>query len=230
MNSTVDWVEWHKAYDNPDASLSRRLQIVRARIGEILDRLPNGPIRLLAMCSGDGRDILPVLVAHPRGRDVSGRIVELDERLVRRARKVAPPGIEIVQGDAGTSDAYQGAAPADLVMCCGVFGNVTGAEVQSTIAAWRFLCSPSAFVIWTRAGNDAHDPRPQVREWVVSAGFREVSWDGELAETYGVGVSQLVVQPEPFSPGERIFQFTSEEESAREPPNNRGPRQVLSQE
>lgn len=37
------------------------------------------------------------------------------------------PGIEVVHGDAGTTDAYTGAVPTDVVLLCGVLGNLTDA-------------------------------------------------------------------------------------------------------
>lgn len=201
----MDWVRWHDQYDDPESSLSRRLEVVKARIGMVLNLLPAGPIRVLGMCSGDGRDIFPVLAAHPRRTDVSGRLVELDETLSGRARELAPPGIEVVKGDAGDSQLYEAAAPANLVLCCGVLGNISDADVKSTIASWRFLCSPEAYVVWTRAGDEVNDLRQQVRDWVASSGFREVTWDGDPPETYGVGVAQFVAQPESFR---RVRMFT----------------------
>src|SRR5512142_1447794 len=144
----VDWMQWHGDYDDPDSALARRLELVRGRIVEALDRAPAGPIRVVSMCAGEGRDLLPVLQTHPRAGDVSGRLVELDPRLVERARAVAPAAIEVVCSDAGISDAYEGAVPVDLLLCCGVFGNITKADIRNTIDAWHMLCAPQATVIW----------------------------------------------------------------------------------
>ena len=43
---------------------------------------------------------------------------------------MAPPSVEIVCADAGGSNAYEGAVPANLLLCCGVFGNVSDAHDQ----------------------------------------------------------------------------------------------------
>ena len=48
------------------------------------------------------------------------------------------------RADAGTSDAYAGAVPADLVLACGVLGNVTPDDVAATIAFLPRLCAPGA--------------------------------------------------------------------------------------
>jgi hypothetical protein len=117
---TTHWVQWHKKYDDPESHLQRRLAVVRNRIAEALDRRPPGPIRVVSMCAGDGRDLLHVLQTHPRSADVSGRLIELNPALAERARAAAPPQIEIACRDAGESDAYEGAVPVDLLLCCGV--------------------------------------------------------------------------------------------------------------
>ena len=45
----------------------------------------------------------------------------------------APAGIEVLCADAGTTASYAGAVPADLVLVCGVFGNITDADMMHTI-------------------------------------------------------------------------------------------------
>jgi hypothetical protein len=51
------WSTWHRMYDENE-HLQARLQVVRQTIREILDSYPWGKIRLISICSGDGRDIL----------------------------------------------------------------------------------------------------------------------------------------------------------------------------
>lgn len=206
----TDWVQWHESYANPDSTLSRRLEVVRRRIAEALDRSAAGPIRMASICAGDGRDILSVLQSHPRAGDVSGRLVEWDQRLVDRARASAPPAIEIVCGDAGNSDAYGGAVPVNLLLCCGVFGNITESDIRNTINSWPMLCARQATVIWTRGAFD-HDLRPQIREWVKSTGFEELSFDGEN-EKYGVGVAKMIRDSEPYRKGVQFFRFVPEKQ------------------
>jgi hypothetical protein len=206
----TDWVQWHKSYGDPDSTLSRRLEVVRRRIAEALDRFPAGPIRMASMCAGDGRDILSVLQNHPRAREVSGRLVEWDQRLVERARAAAPSTIEIVCGDAGNSDAYEKAVPVDLLLCCGVFGNITEADIRNTINSWPMLCAPQATAIWTRGAFD-NDLRPQIREWVKQAGFEELSFDGKN-EQYGVGMAKMTRASEPYRRGVQLFRFLPEKQ------------------
>ncbi len=204
----MDWVQWHGDYDDPNSALSRRLKIVRMRSAEALDRAPAGTIHVASMCAGEGRDLLPVLQNHPRARDVVGRLVELDPRLVERARASAPATIEVVCGDAGASDVYEGAVPVDLLLCCGVFGNITEADIQTTIACWSMLCAPQATVIWTRHARQP-DLRPLIRQWVKLAGFEELSFDGTNAE-YGVGVAKMIRASQPYRRGVHFFSFVPE--------------------
>ena len=206
----MDWVKWHGNYDDPTSAFSQRLVAVRRRIAEALDRAPAAAIRVASMCAGDGRDILGVLEDHPRAGDVAGRLVEWDQRLVERARASAPPAIEVVCGDAGNSDAYEGAVPVNLLLCCGVFGNITESDIRNTIDSWPMLCAPQATVIWTR-GAFEHDLRPQIRAWVKSAGFEELSFDGEN-EKYGVGVAKMVRASEPYRKGVHFFRFVPEKQ------------------
>src|SRR2546428_12880907 len=116
-----DWLRWHAEYDDPQSQLAGRLAIVQGEISAFLDGARPGPIRVIVMCAGDGRDLFGVLERHVRARDVSGRLVEIDPRLAERAQRSAPPGLDVVEADAGLTDSYAGVCPADLVMTCGVF-------------------------------------------------------------------------------------------------------------
>ena len=205
----INWVQWHENYTDLNSSQAQRLAVVRKRIAEALARCPAGAIRFASICAGDGRDILGVLQTHPRGRDVSGRLVELDPRLVERARLSAPARMEVICGDAGNSDAYEGAIPVNLLLCCGVFGNINETDIQNTIDAWSMLCAPEATVIWTRGAFEP-DLRNQIREWIKLAGFEELSFDTN--GKYGVGVAKMIREKKPYQRGIRFFSFVPEKE------------------
>lgn len=84
-----DWVAWHRLYDDPGSPLRARLDCVTLHLRGALDQSPPGPIRLLSLCAGQGRDVLEVLPAHPRGRDVCATLVEADTENARLARQAA---------------------------------------------------------------------------------------------------------------------------------------------
>ena len=204
-----EWVEWHRGYEG-GRRLGRRLRRVQERIRETLARLPPGPIRVVSMCAGDGRDLLGALVDHPRRNDVRARLVDITPELVAAGRdEVARrglSGVDFVLGDAGTTTAYSGAVPADLVLACGVFGNLTDADVRNTVRHLSELCAPLATVIWTR-GRFAPDLTPALRNWLREEGFEELSFDTVPGTTASVGVHLLRSAPRRFRPDVRLFTF-----------------------
>ena len=55
-----DWLQWHKEYDTwPE--LQKRLHLVQSHISSCLTSLPPGPINVISVCAGDGRDLCGVL-------------------------------------------------------------------------------------------------------------------------------------------------------------------------
>jgi hypothetical protein len=200
------WQEWHRAYDDTDSPLARRLAIVQRCIADALDATPPGRVRVISMCAGEGRDLLGVLARHPRANDVSGRLVELDPELAARARSAAPEPVEVRCADAATTSAYEGAVPADLVLVCGVFGNVSADDIARTIRMLPSLCAPGATVIWTRHRRSP-DRTVLARETFAAAGFEMVSFDAPDGFLFGVGVNRLVSEPLPFERGVTMFAF-----------------------
>jgi hypothetical protein len=203
---THDWHEWHRAYDHEGSPLARRLAVVQQCIAAALDAAPPGPIRIVSMCAGEGRDLLGVLEHHPRRTDVRGRLVELDPALASTARSRAPVGVEVLCADAGTTSSYDGAVPADLVLVCGVFGNVTDVDMLSMIDLLPTLCAPNATVIWTRHRRPP-DATPGVRRRFAESGFEEVSFHAPEGSMFGVGAHRLTTPPRPFPHDVRLFDF-----------------------
>jgi len=211
-----DWHAWHGKYDDPTSSLSRRLAVVQARIRAALDDLAAGPVRVISVCAGQGRDLLGALEGHPRADDVAARLVELDPANAEVARRLAATagrsGFEVVTGDASRTDAYDGAAPADLVLVCGVFGNVTDVDVEHTIQALPTLCAPRATVVWTRHRR-APDLSPSIRTWFADAGFDELAFDSPGPGRLAVGAHRFAGEPRPLpDPPQRLFTFVGYDE------------------
>lgn len=209
-----DWLAWHDPYDDPSSALSRRLEIVQLHLAAALDRCADGTISILSMCAGQGRDILGVLERHPRAPDVTARLVELDDRNVTiaagKAAELDSSRVEVVQGDAGVTDAYVGVVPASVVLACGVFGNISDRDIETTVKALPAVCGAGATVIWTRHRRSP-DLTPDIRRWFAEAGFEEEAFEALAGTSVGVGVHRLVGRPAPFQPGRRLFRFVSEE-------------------
>lgn len=205
-----DWAEWHDGYDRPGSRLAQRLAAVQTQIAGALDRAAPGPVRAISMCAGQGRDLLGVLGVHPRRADVRARLLELDQRNVAHARAAAPHGVDVVQGDASTTTAYEGAVPADLVLVCGVFGHATDDDIRHIVDHLPTLCAPGATVIWTRGLQSQPDLRPTIRGWFADAGFEELAFTTDAAGSWGVGAHRLVVEPRPYRVGIPLFTFVDE--------------------
>ena len=205
---SVDWRAWHSAYEDPSSELGRRLALVQAQLRTALERAPSGPVRLVSVCAGQGHDAIGALVDHPRRTDVSARLVELDAENVRLAQAAARAGgletVEAVAGDASLTDSYVGAVPADVVLVCGVFGNLSAADVARTIDQLAQLCAPDATVIWTRHRRPP-DLVPHIRETFAQAGFEEVAFAD--APPFGVGTNRLTIAPRRLQPGVKMFDF-----------------------
>ncbi len=205
-----DWVAWHDPYDDAESSLSRRLRTVQELLAAACDDAPPGPIRVISICAGQGHDLLGVLEHHVRRDDVVARLVELAPANVAaaraRARRLDSPTVEVVEGDAGTTDAYRGVVPADVVLACGVFGNIGDDDIHTTIDALPSLCAPGALVLWTR-----HRLPPDATSWIRTSfedrGFDEVAFVAPHDEVYGIGAHRLRTEPAPFAPGRRLFRF-----------------------
>jgi hypothetical protein len=201
-----DWRKWHEGYDTPGSFLQRRLATVQQCIRDALDAMPAGRIRVVSMCAGEGRDLLGVLADHPRSADVDAHLVELDPELAATAARAAPANVSVHCADASKTDAYADAVPANLVLACGVFGNVTDADVERTVRRLPSLCAPGARVVWTRHRREP-DLTITIRHWFDEAGFEPLSFVAPEDAVYTVGMHRLAGAPLPFTPGERLFTF-----------------------
>ncbi len=207
-----DWAEWHRDYDDPGSVLSLRLEVVQGHLRAELDRAPAGDMRLISLCAGQGRDVIGVLAGHPRRHGVRARLVELDERNAAAARLAAQAagldGVEVLQADAGVTDACAGAVPAEIVVACGIFGNITDGDIQVTVAALPGLCAPGALVLWTRHRRPP-DLTTAIRSWFAEAGFREEAFDTSHDTWMSVGAHRLTGPPATLVPGQRLFTFVT---------------------
>jgi hypothetical protein len=206
--ASVDWRAWHDAYEDPDSELGRRLSLVQAQLSAALDHAPAGPIRVVSVCAGQGQDIIGVLAEHPRREDVSARLVELDSQNVKlahaAARAIGLDAVEIIAADASLTDSYAGAVPAEVILVCGVFGNLAADDVAHTIAQLSQLCSSQASVIWTRHRRPP-DLVPRIRETFERCGFAEIAF--AEAPPFGVGTNRLQVAPQALQRGVKMFNF-----------------------
>jgi hypothetical protein len=200
VSQPIDWQAWHADYDT-DTPLRRRLEIVQRQITAVLDSFEATPLRVVSMCAGEGRDLLGALDAHSR-RDITGRLVELDPGLASRARAHALAlgltNLEVRVGDAGDTKAYAGAVPADLVLACGVFGNISDADIEKTLRALPMFAAPGATIIWTRHRREP-DMTLNIKRWLQESGFENTAYEAvpnsETLGTVGSAVYRERTQP-----------------------------------
>jgi hypothetical protein len=218
----IDWWEWHQEYDAAGSPLQLRTEVVHRHIRAVLDSHRAGTtFRVVSACAGQGRELLPVLAAHPRRADVRARLIELDPRNVAAASDAVSElkldwNVEIVCGDASRTDAYAGAVPADLVVLCGIFGLITAEDARNTIELLPHLCTAGAAVVWTRQRR-ATDLTPEIRGWFEQAGFREDAFESPAPDASWVGLQRFSGESRPFTPGLRLFAFPTSFEQEGSP-------------
>jgi hypothetical protein len=204
------WERWHGSYGKDSSPLTKRLAHVQAALRTLLPADLAAPVRVISVCAGDSRDLIGVLRDHPGAGLVSGRLVEISEGLVADGQAeldgLGLSGLEFVCGDASISDAYQGATPADLVLVCGVLGNISDDDAHQLVDALPQLCAPGGHVVWTRSRRDP-DLTPAIRGWFGDAGFEGVAFTAPEGELHAVGVQQYSGDAVPLAEGERWFSF-----------------------
>ena len=208
----TDWQAWHQEYEDPTSRLSRRLAVVQRFLGEALDRAPRGRIGVLSLCAGQGRDVIGVVRDHPRRDNVDAVLVEADARLAAAARSAIDDAglgaqVSVIEADAGITTNLRKGAPADVLLLCGIFGNVTDDDVEYTVRKAATLCSEGATVLWTRH-TAPPDLTVRIRQWFAESGFVEVGIEAPEEWRYGVGALRLGDEPVAFPADLRLFSFT----------------------
>lgn len=180
------------------------------RLRERLAEAPPGRLRLISMCAGQGRDVLPVLQDDPRRAEVDAVLVELDSENAAEAKTAATRAdltAQVLEGDASTSDIYSPYLPADIVLACGIFGNISGGDLERTVRHLSMLTRDGGAVIWTRHWNE---PAliSKIQEWFAQSGFWNLSYDAlDNSSRSGIGMALLTSPPLAFQRGYRFFTF-----------------------
>jgi hypothetical protein len=99
--------------------------------------------------------------------------------------------------------------PADVLMLCGIFGNVSDEDVRRTVYNASRLCAPQATVLWTRQrrGPDRTD---QIRSWFAEAGYEELAFDSPGPDRFALGTLRLAAPPLAYRSDLRLFTFLTE--------------------
>jgi hypothetical protein len=179
------------------------------------------------MCAGEGRDVLPVLAARAAAPPVEATgddgvpdelvravLIELEPAIAERARATAAelrlPDVTVITADAGSIDTYRQVEAAHILLACGVFGNITVADMRRTVGALPALLADDGIVIWTRGRPDTGpDPALDVLLCFADHGFEEMSFVCPTDSWFRVGMHRLRGTGERprLAPGGRLFTF-----------------------
>jgi hypothetical protein len=163
----------------------------------------------VSLCAGQGDDLIGALKGYPHADRIRARLVELDERnfakLCEKARAARLDHFEMIRGDAADTKQYEGIVPADLVLLCGVFGNISNADIRHTISCLPQFCARGATTVWTRHRREP-DMTPRVRKWFEQYGFVETGFFRPEGLLISVGTSRFEGQPQPLKPT-KLFTF-----------------------
>ena len=146
---------------------------------------------------------------HPRAGDVTALLIEADGRNVRAAReRIARTQLDVavIEGDAGNTSALAGIVPVDVLLLCGMFGNISMADIETTIDASPSLLAPGATVIWTRRSVPV-DLTPRIRQRFADLGFTEIDFVNPDDDKFTVGTQRFAGDPTPFVVGHHLFDF-----------------------
>jgi hypothetical protein len=100
-------------------------------------------------------------------------------------------------------------APVDLLLVCGVFGNISDDDIRATISELPTLLAERAAVLWTRH-RFAPDLTPAIRGWFGGAGFEEIGFDTEDGYLFGVGTMRFTAAPRELGQDRRLFAFVGD--------------------
>lgn len=174
--------------------LSARLRLVQAQLRSAIGACEPGPVRILSLCAGDGRDILGACEGHPRCRDVHAVLIDTDAVALQRAETwAAEAGMEgrmqTLCADATLAASYRGLPHADIVLVSGVLAHVSRASVPGFIRSLPMLVKTGGRLIWNRhlVLNHGSEHVSLLRELLHSTGFTEEVY--ELTSERGFAVS-----------------------------------------
>jgi len=205
------WSRWpEEAYKQE--RYQQRLLTVQEHLAECLEAVPIGSVHITSMCAGDGRDVTGVLRSHPRRKDVSARLVELDRRSVAiGVRRSIDAGLEhavtFLNKDATAYATYKDIGPADIVLVCGVWGHVPTHERARLVRAITSLCKPGGAVIWTRGVSNGVARLHEIQSLFSRSSWVEVRLSVTSDRNWAVTTYRYCGPPRELPDSGQIFHF-----------------------
>lgn len=116
----------------------------------------------------------------------------------------------VVVADAGITDVYLDAVPADLLLLGGVFANITLADASRTVTALTQMCRPGATVVWTSYGPRL-DEADEVLALFETSSFERVELQRDTDGHYLVAAHRYRGPAQVLPAGQRFFGFSSDQ-------------------
>lgn len=209
----MDWNEWYKQYDS-FPSLQARLRIVCEQIVATLDACPPGPIRIVSICAGDGRDVIEAVRSHPRRPEVNALLLDNHTESIARGQAAAEQAglkqqFHFIEADASRAGNYAGAVPADLVLLSGFLGHLRHEDIPGLIASLPMFCRTGGWTIWNRhlVMHQGREQVPAIRELFRRTKFEEDHFEITAPDGFAVGRNRFAGQAKPLEPARVLFDF-----------------------
>jgi len=210
MTEKKDWKLWHGLYNDGNSSQAQRLALVQQAIFDSLPDTSLSKYQIVDICAGDGRDLLNVLAEHTHRDSVHSYLVELDHNLATEAIKTSDEhglnNVTVVIDDASLPRVYRDVVPADLILLCGVFGNISKEDVEHIIRTLPQFSKKETTVIWTQ---NLRKPElvTTTRELFHAFNFDEISFKTTDDSSYGVGVHSYAGKTKELNIDNKLFTF-----------------------
>jgi amino acid adenylation domain-containing protein len=209
----MEWNEWYKQYDS-FPSLQARLRIVQEQIAAALNECPPGPVRIVSICAGDGRDLIGAVQNHPRRNDVTALLLDNHAESIARGKAAAEQAgfgrqLQFLEADASLAGNYAGAVPADLVLLSGFLGHLRHEDIPGLIESLPMFCRTGGWTIWNRhlVMHKGREQVPVIRELFRQTRFEEVHFETTAPDGFAVGRSRFAGQVKPLDPARVLFEF-----------------------
>ncbi len=226
MTVRTNWSQWLKQYDD-FPSLQARLRIVQEQIVATLDECPPGPIRIVSLCAGDGRDLLGVIQDHPRRDDVSAWLIDNERESIELGRIAAERlgltrRMNFVCADAARAENYADHVPADLLLLSGFLGHLRHGDVRKLLQSLPMFCQPGSSVIWNRhlVLYDGHRQTRAIRDCLAGIGFEESQFETTAPDGFAVGRVKFKGPAQLFDRSRVLFEFVGVDRLVSETPGD----------
>jgi len=209
----LNWNDWYKHYDSLP-SLQERLRIVCELVVAALDDCPPGPIQIVSICAGDGRDLIHALENHPRRADVTALLIDSNAESIARGKTSAEAAglgkqLRFVEGDATLAKNYAGAVPADIVLLSGFLGHLRHEDVPELIRSLPMFCKTDGSAIWNRhlVLYDGREQVAAIREFFQQNQFVELHYEMTAPDGFAVARARFDGSSQPLDVSRQLFEF-----------------------